>query len=467
MAGSWGEPALAKRRESAAHVSERAAQLRNAWLPIPARPGAFALVPLFAFVGLIPVEEALTVGGVGTFSRGAAAVFALLYALPRIGRLTIRAMPLAGWAYVEWAVLSTIWSISASAALGELSTLVQLFVIAVLIADVVIKDPSLVRPLLWTYSVSAAFTAALGILSFLAGNRVAGERVAALPGQNAAAFAALLLPAFVFCAFELLRGRRPALSLPLTLVSLGGIILSGTRGAWLSILAVLAFFVFPALELRRKVAAAVLLPVVFGAVLLLPGTGSLIVERAATAGDTGGAGRTDIWSVGLVIFEHSPVIGVGYANFSTAYTPQLVLEAGVGFDHGVYRPAHNIVISTSAELGIVGLVLLGLFLVPLVLRRGWGPEAQVIRAILAAFMVDGLFVDLFGNRKQVWLVIGLAAGLAYLARRAEAADEWAEAVGGGTVAVDARPSLDRQSPRQPGGRTGTTVSPGLLPRGGR
>jgi exopolysaccharide production protein ExoQ len=447
-------------------VSERSAELRNASLPIRARPGGFALLPLFAFVALIPLEEAVLVGGVATLSRGAAVVFALLYAVPRMGRLTVRAMPLAAWAYLEWAILSTIWSISASAALGELATLLQLFAIAVLVADVIVRDPSLVRPLLWTYSISASFTAALGILAFMGGNRVANDRVAGLSGQDPAHFAALLLPAFIFCTFELLHGRRPYLSLPVSLLSLGAILLSGTRGAWVSIVAVLAVFVFPALELRRKIAAVVLLLVVSGAVLQIPdGVSNLILDRVATAGSSGGAGRTDIWAVGLVIFETSPVIGVGYANFPVAYTPQLVTEAGVGFNQGAYRAPHNLVISTSAELGLVGLVLLGLFLVPLVLRRGWGPDAQVVRAILAALMVDGLFLDLFGNRKQVWLIIGIAVGLAFLARRAESADEAADVAVERAVASDHQTSLDRRPSRQPGGRPGSTVSPGLLPRG--
>ena len=83
-------------------------------MPFRTRPAAFALVPLFAFVALIPVEEALSVSGVGTLSRGVAVVFALLYAVPRVGRLAVLAMPLAGWAYLEWAILSTVWSINAN-----------------------------------------------------------------------------------------------------------------------------------------------------------------------------------------------------------------------------------------------------------------------------------------------------------------------------------------------------------------
>jgi O-antigen ligase len=447
-------------------VSERSAEPGNAAVAVWARPGGFALLPLFAFVALIPVEEVLLVGGLGTLSRGMAAVFALLYAIPRLGRLTLRAMPLAGWAYLQWAVLSTIWSIDATVTLDSLATLIQLFAIAVLVADVIVNDPRLVRPLLWTYSIAASFTATLGILAFLGGSRVANDRVVALSGQDPAHFAALLLPAFLFATFELLHGRRPYLSLPVLMLSLGGIILSGTRGAWVSVLAVLAVFVLPALELRRKVAAVVLLPLVFLLVLQLPDVSGLVTDRVATAGASGGAGRTDIWSVGLVIIETSPVIGVGYANFPVAYTPQLVMEAGVGFSQGAYRDPHNLVFSTWAELGVVGMVLLGLFLVPLVVQRGWGPDAQVVRAILAAFIVDAFFLDLFGNRKQVWLIIGIAAGLAFLARRAEATKERADAAAGPVALEDTRSS----PPRHPGTRRGARPGPaagraGLVPRG--
>jgi hypothetical protein len=41
----------------------------------------------------------------------------------------------------------------------------------------------------------------------------------------------------------------------------------------------------------------------------------------------------------------------------------------------------------------------------------------VVQAILASLMIDALFLDILSNRKQVWVAIGLAAGLAYLARQ--------------------------------------------------
>ena len=79
--------------------------------------------------------------------------------------------------------------------------------------------------------------------------------------------------------------------------------------------------------------------------------------------------------------------------------------------------AHNIVIGSFAEVGIVGSAFLALFIVPLVLRRGYGPDAVIVQAGLASLMVDALFLDVLSNRKQVWLLIGLAAGLIWLARR--------------------------------------------------
>jgi hypothetical protein len=75
-------------------------------------------------------------------------------------------------------------------------------------------------------------------------------------------------------------------------------------------------------------------------------------------------------------------------------------------------------------------------------------------------MVDGLFLDLFGNRKQVWLIIGIAVGLAYLARRAEAADEDAAVAGAFNSRPPGNPDTD-----PPSARRRSTRPPGLVPRG--
>ena len=195
-------------------------------------------------------------------------------------------------------------------------------------------------------------------------------------------------------------------------------LLFGNWGAWVACAVVLLLIVLPGLTLRRRVASVAIILIVGAIVYQLPGIPDLVAERSGNAVSTGGAGRTDIWSVGLTIFTSAPLTGVGYANFPVAFTPEVIRAAGVGwarFDRAG-AGSHSILMATLAELGAIGLLLLGLFLGPLVLRRGWGPNAATVRAALASLITAGLFLDVLSNRKQVWLVIGLAAGLALLVR---------------------------------------------------
>jgi len=378
----------------------------------------FPLLPLYVFVALVPIEETVNITGLGTLSRWSGIVFALVYGLPRLGRLVPTAMPPAGWAYVGWAVLSFTWARDPVTSQGELQTLVQLAAVGFLVADVVVHDPTVIRPLMWAYSASAAITAAIGTFGYLMGGMAQDGRVAAIANQNPAQFATLLLPALVFSLHELLEGRRVAAGGLVALLCTAGIALSGTRSVWLAVAVVLAFLLLPRLGARRAAAALVVVGILVGVTLQIPGVGALVTERTETAAATGGAGRTDIWTVGLEIVQSSPVLGVGFANFPVAFTPALVRAADVGSDVGTGRGPHNIVIGTLGELGIVGLLLLALFLGPLVLRRGWGPDGVVVQAMLASLMIDALFLDILSNRKQVWVIIGMAGGLAWLARQA-------------------------------------------------
>jgi O-antigen ligase len=381
------------------------------------------LVSLFAFAALIPVEEVVQVQGLGTLSRVAAILFALTYAVPRLGVIRIRAMPLPGWAWIGWALLSAGWALDRSVAIAALGPVDQLFGVAVLIADAVASRPGIVRPLLWTYSTLAAVTASIGIVAYVSGS-FDGERIAAFADQDVAQFAAILLPAFVFSMFQVLHGRLILFSAPLAFLNLAGILLSGTRGAWLGIGVVVAFLVLPRLKPRRRVAAVGTLALGLLLALQLPGAADLIANRTALAVPTGGAGRTEIWAVGIAIFESEPVIGVGYGNYIVAYTPERIRDSAVGEtanEPDARAGSHSIVFGTLAELGIPGTLILLLFLGPLVARRGGGEDAAAVQAMLVALMTSALFLDVL-NRKQVWLVIGLAAGLTWLERTRSVAD---------------------------------------------
>ncbi len=76
------------------------------------------ILPLALFAALIPIEEILVVEGLGTLSRFAGILFAVTYALPRLGHLKLGAMPPAAWAYLAWAVVSVGWALDPGTATG-------------------------------------------------------------------------------------------------------------------------------------------------------------------------------------------------------------------------------------------------------------------------------------------------------------------------------------------------------------
>jgi O-antigen ligase len=382
----------------------------------------FPLMTLLLFAAFIPIEEVVLIDGIGTISRFAGILFAVTYGIPRLGRLSFGAMPRTGWAYLAWATLSLGWAISPTTSWAELPTLLQLFLIAVLVADYVVQRPEIVRPVLWTYSLSAGVTALIGIETYLT-RGLADSRTAALTGQDPAQFAALLLPALFFSLSEVLNGHRRIPAGVVALLTTIGVIVSGTRGAWFALGVVVLLFVLPRLTARRRLVAVATIVLLLGSAYQVPGVADLIAERSGNALSTGGAGRTDIWSVATTIYRSAPVVGVGFANFPVAYTPDVVAASGITSNYRLsgYGP-HNVVVGTLIELGPLGLALLLLFLGPLILQRGWGANAAAVQAALASLAGVALFLDILANRKQVWLIIGIAAGLAYLARhdRAEA-----------------------------------------------
>ena len=200
----------------------------------------------------------------------------------------------------------------------------------------------------------------------------------------------------------------------ITVLTAAGVLVSGTRGAWVAVVVVLLILVLPQLQPRRRIAAVVMALALGVALYQLPGVPDLLAERTGTVVSTGGAGRSDIWSVAGSIYASAPVLGVGYANFPVAYTPEMVRAANVNTLVLSGRGPHNAVVGTLIELGPIGLILLVLAVGQLVVRRGWGRDAAMIQAALASLLTLALFLDIMSNRKQVWLVIGLAAGLRYL-----------------------------------------------------
>jgi O-antigen ligase len=159
----------------------------------------------------------------------------------------------------------------------------------------------------------------------------------------------------------------------LTAIGLMGIalLLSGSRGGFVSLLAEIVFLVIltnkakSSAQMAVKVGLSVLLllVIVFGAVLI-GGESSLTRFAETTASQDFSTNRTHIWSVTLSVIQNNLPFGAGLGAFGAAYTPYDSLS---GMER--VEQAHNDYLQILADAGIVGL-LLGAFFVYRLFKTG-------------------------------------------------------------------------------------------------
>jgi putative inorganic carbon (hco3(-)) transporter len=259
----------------------------------------------------------------------------------------------------------------------------------------------------------------------------------------------LLVPvAFAFASLQRIPARRWLwIGAGLTLVLM--IVLTGSRGGFLGLVAAGVLFVYR----RRGLAAAVgLMLVLVVGVLALP-TELSTRALATISGDTSqlpaeleASNRAHIglfWAA-LRMISDSPVIGVGPLNFkdlSTLYTG--LSQANI---------AHNMFLEIAAEMGLPVLMMFVLVLASALRTLGsaarlrGGPEARQLaawgeglRSGLTGYIVSGCFISA-EYEKILWITIFLSIVVGELARRHRAAvlvaDDEAEGEAGGVEPVD-------------------------------
>jgi O-antigen ligase/tetratricopeptide (TPR) repeat protein len=238
------------------------------------------------------------------------------------------------------------------------------------------------------------------------------------------------------------------IGLGLALASAAAAFVSGSRGAYLGIgLGVLVAFVLYTTRRGSLRAIATLLATSIRQrpLALVPGVGviavgavlapSVILRFAQGGGDL----RIDLWKSAITIFGQHPILGAGpgtWVQLKVAANPP-------GVPNLILPHAHDMYVQAAAELGIVGLLALGLLAVAVV-RRLWAAwrserwlEAGAVIASLAALAGQSI-VDNFSNLPFVCLMVvtlvawvdgGLAQGEAEPAALAQrgvrgARDRW-------------------------------------------
>ena len=195
------------------------------------------------------------------------------------------------------------------------------------------------------------------------------------------------------------------------------LLLSTSRGSWLTACVGLGVAVFFQSQQRRKIFVGILL---MGCVLvgvLQTQSGEEIMKHFERTTDSEStmrektSGRTDMWLLFPKVLEDSPIWGVGPGLGGEAYAYYSWVDKEVTFAKGKKFAWHSIYMHVGVETGMIGLIVLTIFFSKLILRvllyRQVTGNVVPLTGILS-FMTVGLFVPGIDG------LTGLFLGLAFL-----------------------------------------------------
>jgi putative inorganic carbon (hco3(-)) transporter len=310
------------------------------------------------------------------------------------------------------ALLSTAWADQLSPALTTTTRYASFAAIYVIITQFG-HDRMLQIRIAWTLAITCTIAAALGLYYYLYGN----AQLATLPHAQQNDFAFILATSLPFMFFLLGRTLllRPFLLGAIGLVS-AAILLSLSRGAFLGLAA--GFVVFVLTDRRRvQVTLAAGAVAAVGVLLVIQSNPQRFHEALRlkeNVAQENVSTRFGAWGAAARLASDHPLLGVGPGNFQFHYN-QLTGQPLGTFTLTV---AHNALLDVAAELGLVAMCLLALYLVLAFTRltgtiqRGYG-DAGFVRALrvsLTIAIVSAMFLS-EQYFLPFWLIGGLAAAI--------------------------------------------------------
>jgi O-antigen ligase len=335
-----------------------------------------------------------------------------------------------GW--IAMAVLSMMWTPLLGPATEKLRATIQLVVFYFMVSNI-LKDESALKRAVDVWIGASAVVALLVLWQFHSGAPVPVEQTtlqrATLQVGNAkinqnALGAFLALPALA--AVVIGRARQPLgwwrwlAGIPLGVA----MILTGSRGAVVAF----AMGIFALVVLRprfglRAIAAAFLIA---GTLVLMAPQGytDRLSTRFGRASEDRMSGRLDIWTVGMSMINDRPLLGIGYGGFQPAFYRYMMETrvdprwASENVQGG--RVAHNIYLTTVAEMGVPGgALLLGMLVTHWLAssrarRAGRGRRGELVQTMPIAVSVLLVGLAVFGmsivleDMKMTWFTLALA-----------------------------------------------------------
>jgi O-antigen ligase len=316
-------------------------------------------VGLGSFAMLVPFDYVSTLGAQahGRTLTWFIAAFAaiLLFGVSFLRRRLQRPPAATLWwmLLVIWGGASTLWAIEPQAALQRIPTALGLLAFYLAITCVRINRTELQ----WVAALTIAGGLAAGV--FVLSQSYSGKfyedstRASLVTDERKVdpnVFSAtLLLPlSLAIGGFVNSKGRLRRMAMLAAAAVIGfAVFLTMSRGAILAAAAMVFVFLY-----RMRARIRLLIPI--SILLLLLTFVPNLITRFQQSGETRGAGRLDIWIVGLVSLKRYGFAGAGLENFPYAFREFAGYEPVF---HGFYvAAAHNIYLQMSVELGLVGIL---------------------------------------------------------------------------------------------------------------
>ena len=387
------------------------------------------IFPFGIFVLLVPFDNVLLFSSAGTITKfvAIAAGGTIAFWLLRTRKFVTPDKSLVWWfAFYFWAVTSLMWAIDPMFGMAHVWTTLQLLSLFAAISLMPI-DRRTFNMIVTLVILSGALGGLYGAYLFHHGMGVSKDNRLFIqsdesvidPNQFAAA---LILP---FClALSAVTQSRTVTSAVLggaaVLSIAAGAAVAGSRGA---ILAMGIAFTYMLVRSQKRIALAAF---GLGGLAVALGAFGNALSRFSYATSTGGAGRSDIWKVGIAAFREHPIFGSGFSNFPLAYD-HAFLSVSESYYTRWHRASHNLIVQTSVELGIIGTII--------ILTAWWksarslrviSPESTLysvriaLEATLLGLFVAALFLDMVQD-KYLWLaliIIALARIVEIVTRKA-------------------------------------------------
>src|SRR5919204_634179 len=284
-------------------------------------------------------------------------------------------------------------------------------------------DRVLQRRIAWTLAITCSIAAALGLNYYLVGKAT----LATLPNANSNDYAFVLATSLPLM-FVLLNSRFRLLVLAMIGLVSAATLLTLSRGALLGIGAGFLLFV---LTDRRRVQLALTAGAIatIGTVLVIrsnPQQFHQAVFLKQQVAQQNVTTRFQAWGAAARLATDHPFLGVGPGNFQFYYNKLTGQPVG-GFTLTV---AHNALLDVGAELGLIAMCLLAVYLLLAFIRltsslyEGYGDPAFVsaLRVSLTIAFVSALFLS-EQYFLPFWLIGGLASAIWVDGRNRAAATE--------------------------------------------